>query len=299
METLTEIRDRLGPLGVWYFTDSLPVVEVEALARRVEQLGYSALWVPEAAGHDPFALLARVAPAASNLVLATGIASIFNRHPGAMRQAAGTLAEVTGNRFVLGLGVSHARTVVGVRKLDWSKPVTRMREYLVAMDDAPYTSPLPSQPAPRVLAALGPKMLELAAEAADGAHPYWTTPEHTAQAREILGPDKLLCVEQKVVFTTDPGQAREAAGRSIRGYARLPNYRNNWKRLGFTDDEIDRLDPRFVDAVVAWGDADTIRERLREHSDAGADHVCVQPLTTDEGFAVDWACLQALAPERS
>jgi probable F420-dependent oxidoreductase len=135
----------------------------------------------------------------------------------------------------------------------------------------------------------------LARDAADGTHPYWTTPEHTAQSREILGPDKLLCVEQKVVLSTDAAAARELAAAAVGGYADLPNYRNNWKRLGFSDTEIDGREPRFVDAVVAWGDADTIRERLREHTDAGATHVCIQPLSASRG-QVDWSCLEALAP---
>jgi probable F420-dependent oxidoreductase len=147
-----------------------------------------------------------------------------------------------------------------------------------------------------VLAALGPKMLELAATHADGAHPYWTTPEHTAQARAILGPDKLLCVEQKVVLTTDAAAARAAAGAAVRGYAGLPNYRNTWLRLGFSEDEIEQHDPRFIDALVAWGDDDAVRSRIREHHDAGADHVCIQPLSP-EGFGVlDWSALERLAP---
>src|SRR5690606_7234842 len=158
----------------------------------------SALWLPDTIGRDPFAHIAHLAHATKTLVFATGIASIFHRHAGPMKQAALTVAEQTDGRFVLGIGVSHAPFVAGVRGLDYSKPLTRMREYLAAMDNAPYGGPQPAEPPPRLLAALGPKMLELAASQADGAHPYWTTPEHTAQAREILGPDKLLCVEQKV-----------------------------------------------------------------------------------------------------
>ena len=131
---------------------------------------------------------------------------------------------------------------------------------------------------------------------ADGAHPYWTTPEHTAEARAILGPDKLLCVEQKVVLTTDAAAARAAASGAVRVYVGLPNYRNNWLRLGFSDDEIEQRDPRFIDALVAWGDADTVRSRVQAHHDAGADHVCIQPLSV-EGFGqLDWSALEALAP---
>jgi probable F420-dependent oxidoreductase len=139
-------------------------------------------------------------------------------------------------------------------------------------------------------------MLELARDQADGAHPYFTTPEHTRQAREILGDDKLLCVEQKVVLSSDADEARKIANSAIEMYARLPNYRNNWLRLGFTEDEIEQRDPRFVDAVVAWGDEAALRERVRAHYDAGATHVCVQPLSSGRRGSLDWATLEALAP---
>jgi probable F420-dependent oxidoreductase len=164
------------------------------------------------------------------------------------------------------------------------------------MNASPYGAPAPAEQPPTLLAALGPKMLELASTHADGAHPYWTTPEHTAQARSILGPDKLLCVEQKVVLTTDAAAARSAASGAVRGYAGLPNYRNTWLRLGFTEDEIEQRDPHFIDAVVAWGDDDAVRTRIQAHHDAGADHVCIQPLSP-EGFGVlDWSALERLAP---
>ena len=291
-----ELANHLRTLGVWNFTDSVSLVEAEEFAGRIEQLGYSALWLPDTVGRDPFAHIAHLARNTSTLVFATGIASIFNRHPGAMKQAANTLAEQTDGRFVLGLGVSHAPMVAGVRKLDYSKPLTQMRAYLAAMDESPYSAPTPTTPPTRLLAALGPRMIELARDAADGAHPYWTTPEHTAQTREILGPDKLLCVEQKVVLSTDPSIARELAKQAIGAYGALPNYRNNWKRLGYSDDDIDGGENRFIDAVVAWGDADAIRVRLDAHYDAGATHVCIQPLSPDGFGRVDWSCLEALAP---
>jgi probable F420-dependent oxidoreductase len=213
-----------------------------------------------------------------------------------MKQVANTLAEQTGGRFVLGLGVSHGPMVAGLRRLDYSKPLTQMRDYLVAMDESPYGATAPASSAPRLLAALGPKMLALSAELADGAHPYWTTPEHTAEAREILGDGKLLCVEQKVVLTTDATAAREAAKAAIAVYANLPNYRNNWLRLGYSDDEIEQRADRFIDAVVAWGSEDDIRKRIAAHHDAGADHVCIQPLSTAGFGQLDWHALEALAP---
>jgi probable F420-dependent oxidoreductase len=290
------LRDRLRTTGVWYFTDGMSAGQAAEFAGRVEQLGYSALWLPDTIGRDPFAHIAWLASQTESLVFATGIASIFHRHPGPMMQVSNTLAEQTGGRFVLGLGVSHGPMVAGLRGLDYSKPLSQMRAYLAAMDASPYRSVGPEAPAPRLLAALGPKMLELSRDAADGAHPYWTTPDHTAEARAILGPDKLLCVEQKVVLTTDAEHARAAANAALSIYAALPNYRNCWLRLGFTDDEIDQRDPRFVDAVVAWGDADAIRSRVEAHHDAGADHVCIQPLSTEGPMSLDWAALEALAP---
>jgi probable F420-dependent oxidoreductase len=291
-----DLDEHLRTLGVWYFTDGMSATEAEEFAGRIEQLGYSALWLPDTVGRDPFAHIAHLADATSTLVFATGIASIFHRHPGAMQQAANTLAEQTGGRFVLGLGVSHAPMVEGLRKLDYSKPLSQMREYLATMDASPYGAVAPGAPPTRLVAALGPKMLELARDAADGAHPYWTTPEHTAEARRILGPERLLCVEQKIVWSTDPSSAREAAARALAMYASLPNYRNTWKRLGYSDDEIEGRDNRFVDAVVAWGDTESIRTRLQAHSDAGATHVCIQPLSVDPSRGLDWACLEELAP---
>ena len=139
-------------------------------------------------------------------------------------------------------------------------------------------------------------MLQLSAEQADGAHPYWTTPEHTAEARRLMGPDALLCVEQKVILSSDADAARTAAAAQVERYAALPNYRNNWKRLGFTDDQIDQRDAAFIDRVVAWGDEDAIRTRVDAHYDAGADHVCIQPVSTQDPRRIDWGVLEALAP---
>jgi probable F420-dependent oxidoreductase len=270
--------------------------EAADLAGRIEALGYSTLWLPETIGRDPFAHIAWLASQTSTLHFATGIANIYHRHPGAMKQVANTLAEQSGGRFLLGLGVSHGPMVAGLRGLDYSKPLSRMREYLAAMDASPYGAREPQAPPPRLLAALGPKMLELSATAADGAHPYWTTPEHTAMAREVIGPKALLCVEQKVILGTDPDAARAIANNAIGLYTALPNYRNNWKRLGFTDAEIEGRAERFVDAVVVWGDEDRLRAGIQAHYDAGADHVCIQPLSAGPRGTLDWRALEALAP---
>jgi probable F420-dependent oxidoreductase len=292
---ITAWRERLAPLGVWLPTDGLGAEAAAGLMQRIEAFGYSAVWVPDTIGRDPFAHIAFLAERTSALTFATGIASIHHRHPGAMRQVANTLAEQSAGRFVLGLGVSHAPFVEGLRGLDYSKPLSTMRTYLEAMDKSPYMAPEPETPAPRVLAALGPKMLELSGEKADGAHPYWTTPEHTATARKILGPDKLLCVEQKVVLTNDAEDARTTTRAALDMYANLPNYRNNWLRLGFSDDEIDSRADRFLDALVPFG-ADGIKARIDEHRDAGADHICIQAMSPQEPFKVDENALATLAP---
>ena len=292
-------RDRLtdpNGLGVWYFTDAMTATQAAEAAARIESLGYSTLWVPDTVGRDPFAHLAWLASQTRTLHFATGIASIFSRHPGPMMQAANTLAEQTAGRFVLGLGVSHERTVAGLRKLDYSKPLTQMRSYLEAMDASPYMAVPPEEPPIRLLAALGPKMLELSATATDGAHPYFVTPEHTADARAAIGSDKLLCVEQKVILSTDAEAARAAANVQIDRYARLPNYRNNWKRISFTEDEIEQRANRFVDHVIVWGDEDRVRSGVQAHYDAGADHVCIQPVSTNGPLVLDWNALETLAP---
>ncbi|UTI63225.1 TIGR03620 family F420-dependent LLM class oxidoreductase [Paraconexibacter antarcticus] len=294
---MTTLADRLRPVGVWTFTDALAAPDAVEFARRIEALGYSALWHPETVGRDPLVHLGHLAGATSTLLLASGIANLYNRHPGAMKQAAHTLAEQSGGRFINGIGVSHRPLVEGVRGLSYDKPLTAMRGYLDAMEQSPYTGPEAAEPPPVVLAALGPKMLALAGERTAGAHPYFTTPAHTRQAREILGPDKLLCVEQKVILTTDETAARAAAAPQIDRYGALPNYRNNWQRLGYTEEQIEAKDPAFVDDLIVWGDADTIRARIAEDHDAGATHVCIQPVSVQGRPTPDLDVLEALAPE--
>ena len=295
---MTDIADRMGRRGVWWFTETMAVDDAAGFAQRLESLGYGALWIPETLGRDPFAHAALLLDRTESLVVATGIAGISNRHPGAMKQGQNTLAEQSGNRFLLGIGVSHAPLVSGVRKLDYSKPLTRMREYLAGMAESAYLAPAPSETPRTVIAALGPKMLELAGAAADGAHPYWTTPEHTARAKAALGDDKMLCVEQKVVLSTDPTTARATARQALAMYMGLPNYFQNWFRLGYTEEDLaDGGSDRLVDGLVPWGTADQIEARLQEHHDAGATHLCIQPLKPDAAPGTpDWDALEALAP---
>ena len=292
-----DMQNKLRTRGVWFFTETMDSDHAIAFAQKVESLNYSALWLPETTGRDPFSHISMLLANTESLVFATGIVNIHHRHPGVTKQAATTLAEMCENRFLLGLGVSHAPLVEGLRQLDYSKPLSAMRNYLTAMKNSPYTSVPPSEDPPCVLAALGPRMMELAAELTDGAHPYWTTPEHTAQARELLGEDKMLCVEQKVAFTTDKEVAYQTVRTELARYIHLPNYRNNWKRLGFSEEEIDATSDRFIDELVAWGTLDQINERLNEHEEAGASHICIQPLAVHGEFGnPHWEALEALSP---
>ena len=288
----------LSKTGVWFFTDRLSAEDAAATAKRIEDLGYSALWIPETMGRNPFAHAAWLLANTERLVVATGIANIYHREPGVTVQGQKTLAEQSNNRFLLGLGVSHRPLVEGLRGLTYGPPVATMRDYLAKMDAAPYAALEPSEPPPVVIAALGPKMLELSREATAGAHPYFTSPEHTKMAREILGADKWLCVEQKVVMETDAEKARALARTTARTYQALPNYRNNWLRMGLTQADIDgEGSDAFIDATFAWGDAAAIQTRIDEHYAAGASHVCIQPVNREGQFgAVDWETLEALRP---
>ena len=295
MPAHNELAARLSRPGVWCFTDGMAAGPAADFAHRIESLGYSALWIPDTVGRDPFVHAAFLGSVTSSLVLATGIASIFHRHPGAMVQASLTLAEQLPTRVLLGLGVSHRPIVERIRGIDYSKPLTQMGHYLDAMDDFRYRGPSPAT-APRMLAALGPRMLALSAERADGAHPYWTTPDHTSYARAILGEHALLCVAQKVVLESDPRVARDTARAAFEPYASLPNYRRTWTQLGFSAAEIDARSDRLIDGLFAWGDESAVRARLQDHYDAGATHVCIEPIASTRPYGVDLHALQILAP---
>lgn len=241
-----------GKLGVWYFFDRLPAPAAAEAARRIESLGYATLWIPETVGRHPLVHAGWLLANTETLNVATGIANIYHREPGVALAGLNTLNEQSGGRFLLGLGVSHKPLVEGVRGLNYGPPVATMRKYLAGMASAPYQGIPPAETPKTVIAALGPKMLELAGEAADGAHTYFVSPEHTAMARDILGPDKMLCVEQKVLLEADPARARELA-RPVAGiYLSLPNYRNNWLRTGFTESDLENGgSDRFIDATFA------------------------------------------------
>jgi probable F420-dependent oxidoreductase len=273
----------LGPIGIWTAQfDYQPAVKVREAAAELEQLGFAAIWFPESIGRESFTHAALLLGATSRIIIATGIANIYARD--AVTAAAGqnTLSEAYPGRFLLGLGVSHIPLVEQVRGHRYGKPVASMRAFLDGMDRAPYRAAPPTVNPFRVLAALGPGMLRLAAERAGGAHPYFVPPEHTARAREILRPDHLLAVEQAVVLETDPAKAREIARAHTSRYLALPNYVNNLRRLGFGDaDLVNGGSDRLVDAIVAWGDMTAVIDRVRAHQSAGANHVCIQVLPAD------------------
>jgi probable F420-dependent oxidoreductase len=273
----------LGPTGIWtHALDMQPVGRAQEVVGELESLGYGAVWIPEAVGREALSWSALLLAGGSRIVVGTGIANLWARDAMAMAAGHKTVTSAYPDRFLLGIGVSHQSAVDGLRGHQYGKPVATMRAYLEAMDAALYfAAPPPTEPV-RVLAALGPKMLALAAERAAGAHPYFVPVEHTARAREVLGPDRLLAPEQAVVLDTDPGAARTVARTHMATYLGLPNYTNNLRRLGWTDDDLAPPgSDRLVDAIVAWGDEEAVARRVAEHRAAGADHVCLQVLDAD------------------
>lgn len=277
------MRPTLPRLGVWTGAlDMVPAARAQELAVDLEGLGYGAVWLPEVAGRDVMLHLGLLLSATRTLMGATGIATIYGRDPVTMTGGQRGLTEAFPDRAVLGLGVSHHTLVEGLRGHDYGRPLTAMDSYLDAMDAAPYTASRPTTPTRRVLAALGPKMLELAGRKADGAHTYFVTPDHTAAARAALGAEPWLCVEQAVLVEGDAATARRIGRAHTATYVGLPNYANNLRRLGFNDADLaEGGSDRLVDAIVAWGDVEAVTARVRAHLDAGADHVCIQALDAD------------------
>jgi len=268
-----------GTVGVWTFAQETVNADRSGdIAAELESRGYSAMWLPEAWGREAFTNAGLMLSATSSMIIATGIANIWARDAVAAHNAAKTLNAAYGNRFVLGLGVSHRPLVERLRGHEYATPVAAMREYLNAMDAAPMRAPESEQRYARVIAALGPKMLDVGATLADGVHPYLVTPEHTARARSAVG-DKFIGVEQAVVL----GQSREEylnrAHAHLGFYTGLENYQNSWRRLGFGDADFVRGgSERLCDALVVHGDENVVMERINQHRLAGADHVCLQVL---------------------
>ncbi len=269
----------IGRIGIWTFQfDQQPWAAVAEAAAELDELGYGALWFGEFRGREAFAQAALLLRATRRIAVAPGIASIYARDAVAMAAGQRTLGEAFPGRFLLGIGVSHRLVVEGIRGHTYGPPLAAMRAYLDAMDAAPYHPPRETDE-PRVLAALGPKMLELSRDRAAGAHPYFVPVEHTEQARAILGSGPLLVPEQAVVLDGDPATAHQIARRHMAPYLRLENYTNTLRRLGYgANDLANGGSDRLVDAIVAWGSLDDVVGRVRAHLDAGADHVCLQVL---------------------
>ena len=275
---------QLGRVGLWAADfDLVPMAAAQEGIAQVEEMGFGTVWVPEAVLREAFASCALLLSATKKMTIATGIANLHARTAQSMQAGWKTLSEAFPNRFLLGIGVSHAPMVQGVHKGNYDKPYSTMVEYLEAMDNGVFFSPQPSTPPRRVLAALGPKMLKLSAEKTDGAHPYFVPVEHTAFAREVLGKEPLLAPEIAVVLNETSEASKEIANKFMSTYTKLPNYTNNLKRFGFTDDDCAHHSDRLMDAIVARGSIDVIVSRIKEHLDAGADHVCVQVLTGKPG----------------
>jgi probable F420-dependent oxidoreductase len=272
---------KIGRIGIWSlelrFGDK---VEAAEAAAELDDLGFGALWVPGGVGGDLTGELDRLLAATTRTTIASGILNIWKHQPEDIVGWWSTLPPAKRERVLLGLGVSHAHSVGEA----YRKPLSAMRDYLDRLDAAGLAIDA------RCLAALGPKMLELARDRTCGVHPYLVTPEHTAVARSALGPEKLVAPEQGVILERDPDRARELARRALAQYSTYPNYQNSWRRLGFAGDDINSLSDRLVDALFAWGDADRIVERVDAHFQAGANHVCLQAVT---GAGLSIAAAQA------
>jgi probable F420-dependent oxidoreductase len=284
---------RLSGTGIWSgglrYGDAGEAVEA---AGELESLGYSALWIPDTGG-DLFESLERLLGATTGITVASGILNLWMHTPGATAEAFAAFADAYGDRLLVGIGVSHAPLIDAAEPGRYRNPLASTAGFLDGLDAA--VPPLPADR--RVLAALGPKMLELARQRTAGTHPYNVTPEHTAMAREAIGADRLVLPEQAVALERDPSRARALGRAHLSFYFALPNYVNNLRRLGFGDDDFaDGGSDRLVDALVAWGDEESIRERIDLHRAAGADHVCIQVLTDATAPGLPLAQWRQLAP---
>ncbi|OBJ84984.1 LLM class F420-dependent oxidoreductase [Mycobacterium asiaticum] len=268
----------LTGIGVWsgqlrYNDES----EAADAAAELDELGYTALWIPDVGGRSVLDAVGNLLGATKRAVIATGILNLWMHEPQDVAAEYAALTDQHGDRFLLGIGVSHAPLIDSREPGRYRKPLAATASFLDGLDAA--DRPVPTNH--RVLAALGPKMLQLSANRARGAHPYLVTTEHTASARETLGAGPLLLPEQTAILTDDADEARRIGTDWLRSYLALPNYANNLLRSGFTEDDVQQVSQRLFDAIIAWGDEDAILRRVAEHHSAGADHVCVQVLTAD------------------
>jgi probable F420-dependent oxidoreductase len=283
----------LGRVGIW----ARELRSGEESARReaaaqLEELGYGTLWFPGGHGDDSLECAGVVLDATTTVTVATGITNIWTEAPDGVAAARAQLVERHGRRFLLGVGISHRARMDGIRQGMYDKPYSAMVAYLDELDAAPTPPPVDE----RVIAALGPRMLRLSSERAAGTHPYLSIPEHTRDAREAVGPDKHVAPEQGVVLESDPARARELARGFVERYLELPNYFRQWLRYGFTEEDLrDGGSDQLVDALIAWGDEDTVAARVREHLDAGADHVCIQVIHDEDGLPIQqWSRLAGI-----
>lgn len=284
--------ERMGRVGVWTSQfAALPQREVRDAVAHLETLGLPALWFGEAFGREAMALGSLLLESTKRMVVASGIANIYARDATAMVNGARSLAEASGDRFVLGIGVSHAPLVTG-RGAAYLSPYGALDDYLTAMSEVRKAGPDPDDPVPVVVGALGPRMCALAARRVQGVHPYFTPVSHTKETRGIIG-ESFLAPEQMVILTDDRSEAMAVAKKVGAGYLRLPNYLRMLASQGFDGDEVEAFSDAFFDAIFAWGDAAACAARVAEHLDAGADHVCVQVLPTSPGpFPADeWSQL--------
>jgi probable F420-dependent oxidoreductase len=275
----------LGQIGIW--TRDLRSGEESArreVAAQLEELGFGTLWFPGGAESDSLACAGIVLDATSSVTVATGITNIWTEEPTGVAAAHAELARTRGRRFLLGLGIGHRPSIENIQPGLYDKPFSAMVEYLDALDAAPEPPPRDE----RVIAAIGPRMLQLCRERSAGTHPYLTTPDHTRAAREAVGPERIVAPEQGVVLESDPGRARELARSFLERYLVLPNYFKNWLRYGYTEDDLrDGGSDRLIDGLIAWGSDEAVATRVREHLDAGADHVCIQVIHDGDGPPIE------------
>ena len=289
----------IGKYGLWFFLDGMTAPQSADFARKTEKLGYSMLWIPEAVGREPFAHMGYLAAKTERLIFATGIANIFARDPITMSAASKTVAELSNGRLVLGIGVSHKPMVANLRGHSYDKPYSYMKEYVPKLKTGLYRAPMPKEEVPIVIAALHPKMLAFAAAETHGTHTYFVPPEHTAKVRATIGPKPWICAAQAVILESDPAKARAAARTYMKTYVpRLPNYTNNLKNLGWKDEDFaNGCSDALVDAIVAWGNENKIRGRIDAQLKAGANHVCILPVSVSSESLPDERAMEALAPK--
>ncbi len=286
----------LGKLGIWYSSDKLKPAEMAAFVQQVESLGFGSYWYPESRYYESIATGAFLLANSKTIRVGSSIANIYARDAFTAAAARRSLNDMYDGRYISGLGVSHIPMVEGLRKHEYGKPVATMRAYLDGME-AGRQEGEPDWPV--AIAALGPRMMELAAEKCDGSLPYNVTPEHTARSKQVMGNGKSLIVEQKFCLESDPAKARAIARSELKRYMALPNYCNNWLRIGFSQDDITgEGSDRFMDAMVVWGDEAAIHARMKEHFDAGATTVVMQPLHAAEDTNARTRGLEAVSRYR-